>query len=276
MYNRIYITTALIFLFNFCDAQYYYKDLLGSEEVRNELLVLKKANIHEVKINSFEPGGEPTEHFFCEKKINKAFNTVKLESKSSQSGESNMISKFNENAELIETYDSSEIVVTENHFTYNNNHLLTNIVSISKSNDDDFKTEIYEEHIYHYDSASHPTELQIVKNKKDTLLILFSLDENNKVSIEKDTKTAFKYYYYYDEKGRLTDIVHSNAYTQKPVADYIFEYNDFGGVTTMTAAANNAYNTMIWKYDYENGLKIKERAFSGDRKFLGKIEYSYK
>ncbi len=276
MLNRLFITTILVTIFTNCNAQYYYKDLLNGTEVKKELLALKKANIHLVKINSYEPGGDPTADFFCEKKINKDFNKVTVQSKSPESGESLMISKFDENVQLIETYDSSEIVVSENHFSYNQNHLLTNILSISKSNDDDFKTEIYEEHIYHYDSAFNPTDLQIVKNKKDTLLILFSLDENKKVSVEKDTKTAFKYYYYYDEKERITDIVHSNAYTQKPVVDYVFEYNTNGEIVTMTSAANNPYNTLIWKYDYENGLRVKERAFSGDQKFLGKIEYSYK
>jgi hypothetical protein len=43
-----------------------------------------------------------------------------------------------------------------------------------------------------------------VKNKYDSTTILFSADENNNISIEKDTKSGSKYYYYYDAKNRLT------------------------------------------------------------------------
>jgi hypothetical protein len=256
-------------------AQYFYKDILTNKEIRKEFEKLKSANIHDIKIKSFEPGGEPTEDFLCEKKISKDYLTIQLTTKSSESGESIMTSHCDKTGKLLKTYDSSDIVVTENKLIYDSMERLTQIVSQSRSNDDDFKNEITEEHLYSYGANANPIGLTIIKNYKDTNIILFYLDDQNRISIEKDTKTAFKYYYYYDIAGRLTDIVHSNAYTQQPVADYIFEYNTEGELSGMTNSVGNANNTLIWKYDYENGLRIKERAFNADKKFLGKVEYEY-
>ena len=60
------------------------------------------------------------------------------------------------------------------------------------------------------------------------------------------------------------------------MADYIFEYNAEGEVSGITNSVGNANNTLIWKYDYENGLRIKERAFNAEKKFIGKVEYEYR
>jgi hypothetical protein len=269
----------LICLFCFCSlaihAQYYYKDIISNKEIQKENQKIKTANIHQIKIKSYEPGGETTEDFFCEKKYSKDYRSVQLTTKTPETGASTMISKYDTCGYLLETYDSSELVVTQNKMLYDSLSRLTKIVSVSKSHDEDFISEIIEEHLYTYDEGTNPKSLVIIKNQKDTNLILFYLDENNRLSIEKDTKTAFKYYYYYDQSGRLTDIVHSNAYTQQPIADYIFDYQADGELAGMTNAVGNKNNTLIWRYDYENGLRIKERAFNADKKFLGKVEYEY-
>jgi hypothetical protein len=115
----------------------------------------------------------------------------------------------------------------------------------------------------------------MIKNNLDTTVILFSTDEFGNVILEKDTKTAAKYYYYYDAKNRLTDVVHTNERTQKPVADYIIDYNSENQMETLKTSESENGNFLIWKYDYENKLRIKERVFSKNEKFMGKIEYQY-
>lgn len=267
--------TLLCFFSTALHAQYYYKDIFSNNEIQKENQKIKTANIREIKIKSYEPGGELTEDFLCEKKFSKDYKKIQLTIKSPESGASIMINQCDVNGYLMETYDSSELVVTQNKMLYDSLSRLTRIVSVSKSNDDDFTNEIIEEHFYTYDEGVNPKSLTIIKNHKDTTQVLFYLDENNRLSIEKDTKTAFKYYYYYDQSGRLTDIVHANTYTQQPVADYIFEYQADGELAGMTNAVGNKNNTLIWRYDYENGWRIKERAFSADKKFLGKVEYEY-
>ena len=49
---------------------------------------------------------------------------------------------------------------------------------------------------------------------------LFSLDENKNVTIEKNSETGDLYYYYYDAKNRLTDIVHKYQQQKKINTDY--------------------------------------------------------
>ena len=115
-----------------------------------------------------------------------------------------------------------------------------------------------------------------IKNLNDSSVIMFSNDENNNVGIEKNTKTGDTYYYYYDGKKRITDVVRLNQFSQKMLPDYIFEYNNAGLVTQMTTTEEGSSYYYIWRYTYENGLRVKEKCFSKDRKLLGSIEYEYK
>ncbi|MBK9533501.1 MAG: hypothetical protein IPO42_17265 [Chitinophagaceae bacterium] len=115
-----------------------------------------------------------------------------------------------------------------------------------------------------------------IKNGRDTSLILFSPDEKNNVSIEKDTKSGTTYYYYYDSKNRLTDVVHMNPFTQKMLPDYVFEYNNAGLITQMTSTEEGGSYYYIWKYTYSNGLRVREKCYSKERRLLGTIEYEYK
>ena len=119
--------------------------------------------------------------------------------------------------------------------------------------------------------------MQRVKNRRDTVLILFAMDEHGNVAIEKDTRTGSKYYYYYDAKNRITDIVQENDLKLRPVPDYLFEYNNSQGLMSqMVATEEGGNNYYVWKYMYENGLRTAENCFTKERKLMGRIEYEYK
>ena len=113
-------------------------------------------------------------------------------------------------------------------------------------------------------------------NYKDTTPILFSKDENGNISIEKDTRSGYKYYYYYDAKSRLTDIVHRSEYKEQLVPDYMFEYNSEGNLGQMVSTEEGGSYYFIWKYEYQNGMRKKEQCFSKERRLLGYLEYEYK
>ena len=115
-----------------------------------------------------------------------------------------------------------------------------------------------------------------VKGAADSTVFVFLPDENNNVSIEKNTKTGDTYYYYYDTKNRITDVVRMNNYNQKMLPDYIFEYNAAGLITQMTATEEGGSYYFIWKYTYDNGLRIKEKCYSKEKRLMGTIEYEYK
>ena len=44
----------------------------------------------------------------------------------------------------------------------------------------------------------------------------------------------------------------------------------------MTALEEGSKSFYVWKYSYENGLRVKERCFTDERKLMGSIEYEYK
>jgi hypothetical protein len=257
-------------------AQFLYRDLISVEQANEEMATYKKAGIKNIKIKSLEANGEESEDFFCEKKISKDFLKTSLYTRTGNEGKSLMESFFNKQGLLIKTYDSSEIVVSRNEFFYDNNNRLSSTLSYSKSNDDDFVNEITEAHVYRYNEDGIPVSMLRIKNQTDTIIILFSPDENNNVGIEKETKNGSKYYYYYDENKRLTDVVHTNEFKQKLVADYVFEYNEEGKISSMTTTEDGNDNFTVWKYDYENHLKVKERIFDRNGMLLGKIIYEYK
>ena len=256
-------------------SQYYYKDFIGSKQAAADMAAYKKAGVTSIKVKSFEPTGEESEDFFCEKKLTKDYKKSSLFTRSELSGKSLMVSYFNNNGLLIKTYDSSESAVKTNEFEYDEDNRLIKATSNSKSNDDDFVNEIIEEHLYNYTGEFMPSSMTRIKNKHDSLTILFSLDESGYIAVEKDTKNASKYYYYYNQNG-ITDIVHMNEFKNKLIADYLFEYDDHNQISQMTTTEEGTNNYFVWKYTYENNLKKKENLFSKDGILLGSIEYEYK
>jgi hypothetical protein len=265
----------LLFSGKMVTAQYYYKDLVSNQQVVADMKAYREHKVKSIKINSFESDGQPSEGFYCEKKLAKDYRSSAFFTKSDMAGNSKLETYFNENGQLLSTYDSSMMAASSNLYGYDEKGRIISIVSAARSRDEDYVTEMQEQHLYSYDESGYLKQMLKIKNSSDTLLILLSLDENNNVSIEKDTRTGAKYYYYYDGKNRLTDVVHVSEYTQQLVADYIFEYNSANQVTQMITTEAGGKNLYIWKYRYEDGLRAEERMVSKDRKLLGSITYTY-
>ncbi len=257
------------------NAQYYYKDIVSSKQITADLNAYKENKIRKIAIKSFEDNGEESEGFFCEKKLSKNYKTSSLFTRSNFSYASLFTATYDDAGKILSTYDSSALSVTEIRYSYNSNNQITNILSSIQSINEDFNNGITEEHIYTYEKDTL-VEMKKVKNGKDTLTILFGTDEKGNVIVEKDTKNGTKYYYFYDTKNRLTDIVPETEYTKDLKPDYIFEYNNAGLITQMTAVEEGSSHYFIWKYSYDNGLRTKERCISDERKLMGSIEYSYK
>jgi hypothetical protein len=258
-------------------AQYYYKDILSNKQLLADMAAYKQNKIKTININSFEDDGSPSEGFFCQKKFSNNYTKASLFTRSNVTAASLVIASFNNNGLLEKTYDSSNISVTTNLYSYDFMDRIHSIVSAIRSQDDDFSNEIREEHIYQYNETGQAEKMTRIKNNTDSTVILFALDENDNVGIEKDTKSGTKYYYYYDAKRKITDIVQQNDFKAGMVPDYVFEYNNnLGLLSQMTTSEEGGNNYFIWKYTYENGLRVKEKCFNKERKLMGSIEYEYK
>jgi len=257
------------------DAQYYYKDIISNQQLVAEMAQLKEQKIRSVKVTSFEDDGSLSEGFICEKKISRNYRSVEMFTRSNSTAPSLFTSRFNSHGMLEETLDSSEISTNNIRVTYDEQSRVSRIYSLIRSSDDDFTSEIAEEHIYQYGTDGLPVKMIRVKNNTDSSVILFSPDEKKNIAIEKDTKSGNTYYYYYDSKNRLTDVVRLNPFNQKMLPDYMFEYNNLGQITQMTSTEEGGSYYFIWKYTYNNGLRIREKCYSKEKRLMGTLEYAY-
>jgi hypothetical protein len=257
-------------------SQFYYKDFISSSLASSDQAGYKKAEVRNIKLNSFEGNGAPSEDFFCEKRISKDYKKSTLYTRIGLTGKQMLENNFNHSGQLISTYDSSEFSVTKTLFNYNENGKLLSTYSTLRSNDDDFVNEVKEVHLYHYDPEGKLSDMIRIKNDSDSSIISFSSDEHQNIGVEKDTRTGMIYYYYYDASGHMTDVTHFNESSNKMVADYLYEYNGDGQIIQLTTTEAGADNFVVWKYKYENGLRKAERLFDKDGFLIGKIEYEYK
>lgn len=274
----IKIVAALLFGFlfmNSANAQYYFKDLVSNGQAGADMATYKEKKVRTIKIKSFEDDGSPSDGFFGERRISKDYKKSELFIRTNVSGASLLTTMFNEKGKLISSNDSSDIATTKTIYEYDDQERIKKITTSLRSSDDDFVNEILEEHIYIYEDEYLPSKMIRVKNRHDSITTLFLHDENNNISIEKDTKSGSKYYYYYDEKSRLTDIAHSNEFKPKLLADYLFEYNPAGVLTQMTTTEEGGNYYYIWKYTYDNGMRLTEKCYSNEKRLMGSIQYEY-
>ncbi len=259
-------------------AQYYYKDLVSNKQAQVEKSVLQQQKIRAIEVHSFEGDKSPSEGFFCEKKISKDYRRMETYTRSYTTGKALLTSYYNEKEQLIQSTDSSDLIVSTSLYTYNSEGDIFSIVSNSHSADEDFTTALKEEHQYKYSDKKQPVQMLRIKNNKDSALVDFILDEHGNVSDEIEPgKNGLHYYYYYDNKNRLTDIVKFNVVLGKLIPDFTFEYNSSNQVTQMVAVEEGVHqNYYTWKYVYNDGVKIIEKCFSKENDLLGYFEYEYK
>jgi hypothetical protein len=135
-----------------------------------------------------------------------------------------------------------------------------------------------EEHLWEYNNGK-PFRMLRIKNKIDTSIVTFKLDEKGNVSEERSIRkgiTSDPVYYYYDSNNRLTDIVRFNNKAKRLLPEYMFEYSPANQVIQKITVPGNGSNYLIWRYQYDNrGLRIKEAIYDKYKQLSGKIEYQY-
>lgn len=277
---HIYIP-IILFLFltpSPADAQYFYKDIWNNQQLTEEFSILKNENLKTVKINSFEDDGEPSEGFYCEKKINKNYSQSEMISKSYITGQSLLVSDYNRDGRVVKTRDETPNTTSITTYEYDEkgNPALVRIVTKGDGENDS----ITETHEYSYDGEGRLVKMGRKKNDVPVSTIRFVNDENGKVieeNVEGTSTTDKKYFYYYDDKNRLTDVVHFNERAGRLLPDYIYEYNSANQPIQMISTAVGGDNYFIWRYSYnDKKLRKTEKCFSKEKRLLGRIAYEYK
>lgn len=256
-------------------AQYYYKDIVGSHESNELVRNYLNNKVKKVVLVSYDADGTRNndlvvnQEFFA--KAQKMLTTT-----GTGTSVSWLTSYFNEQGLVIKTVDSSITLVTLSTYQYNADHLLTSLYTRSADTSGHFVQT--EEHHWEY-LGSKPVKMIKVKNGKPTELVLFKLDEKGHVIEEQSTvngRGGEPVQYFYDEEGRLTDVVRYNAKAKKLLPEYLFEYSPSNQVIQKITVPSNSSNYLIWRYQYDNkGLKVREAIFDKQKQLNGKIEYQY-
>lgn len=270
---------AVIFVVCFCTtsfSQYYYNDIISNQLTNKQQKLLLQNKINKVKIINKDADETLVEGFLVEQKIN-ADATEIITITTSQSGAKSTFIAIYNSGKVTQTTDDNTGVQTTTTFVYLDDGKLNSVESYSK--DTFMNSYMQEQHIWKYNTKNQPQQMLRIKNQKDTTMVNFVYDEKGLVAAEtwiRKGKPIENYYYYYNEKGSLTDIARYNNRLQKIIPDFIFEYDQQGNLlqTTQVKPASNDYTK--WKYFYNaNGLKQKEICYDKKKQILGILEYTY-
>lgn len=259
------------------NAQYFYKDIWNTQQLIKEFSILKNENIRTVSIKSFENDDTPSEGFFCEKRIDKNYYRTQTVSRSFTTPQSELISIYNEGGLLLKNIDSTENSYNRTEYEYDKAKL--KLIKFFTRADDD-SGGITESREYFYNANGKPEKMIRKKNNAEVLTVNFTADEKGNIIEEQELikgAPGKKYLYYYDDKNRLTDVVHFNERAQRLLPDYIYEYNQLGQIKKMIATEEGSSNYFIWQYTYnDRKLRETETCLSKDKRVLGSIAYQYK
>ena len=257
-------------------SQFYYKDLIVTQELQKKHQAYRKNSVRAVDYASFDANNQPIEGFTCQQTVAPDFSMIRTVTKTTLSGTSESAAYFNQKGQLIRTTDTADGNKTNTDYRYDANNRLTVINSISTSPGN---TSNQEQHIWEYNDKGQPNKAYKIKNCTDTTYISFVLDEQGNVAEEKSVRNNVALpvvYYYYDEDNQLTDIVRYNNKARRLLPDYIFEYED-DRVGSMLVAEEGTGDYQKWYYSYDdNGLKLQDACYSKTKVLIGRVEYKYK
>jgi YD repeat-containing protein len=268
---------SIILLSSFpANAQYYYKDILNTLQLNKEFSILKEQQIKNIKLKSFEDNDEPSEGFFCEKKINKNYTQSEMISKSYITGQSLLVTEYNTDGRITKTINTTPTTNNITQYEYDSKGRLTALRTITSADADSIQ--ITETHEYIYNDEGKPVKMLRKKNNQLLSTITFVADDKGNI-VEEDAEgnsSDKKYFYYYDDKNLLTDVVHYNEVAKRLLPDYMFEYNAINEPKQMISIDESGRNYFIWKYAY-NDKKLPEiqKCYSKEKRLLGTIEYEY-
>jgi len=258
-------------------AQYYYNDIVGTMETNKQMQIFLANKVRMVVATGFDQNGVKATDYAEVQEIKENGRALKFSSRVNNNYGS-YYNRFDASGRLISITDSSTTVQSITTYQYDAAGRIVKVENTVKDTANDFnQTEI---HQYYYRSDGKLDRMWRSINNSDSLEIRFTVDEEGNISDERTFRRGVEngtVYYYYDDKGRLTDVVRYNTKYKKLLPDMMFEFDDKNNVIqkiTTTSSLHMGY--LIWRYVYNaNGLKTKEALFNDNKEMTGKIEYAY-
>lgn len=278
MYKPVLFFISCIF-FQSSFAQYFFQDIITANNTSNNFRLLKANKVKSVHATSIEPDGSETENFGIAQTVEAARQTLTTITTSGMTGTSKLVTTFNAKDQPVKLVDSSTNTVNTVSYSYDDAGRLLFLSSNSHEPEDTNHYSIQEDHQFFYDTNGQLIKMLKIENKYDTVTVVFVPTENGLPGEEKwykKNRNVETWYYYYDDKKQLTDIVRYNTIAKKMLPDYVFEYNAGGQLSqqTVVQAGTNFYR--LWLYEYkDNGLKKAETVFNKGKEQDGRILYEY-
>jgi YD repeat-containing protein len=257
--------------------QYYYKDIVSHAQNQAKFSRFKKWKVSSVSVTSYEAAGEPSEGFRFNQQINNGYTQAKTVMEMPFSGRMSLTNFYNAQGQLYRTTDSGYQTYTVYEYGYDSLQRLTTIIQQAQAIGD--KTRTTETHRWTYDLNGVLQKMVRIKGTTDSSTIQLVTDAEGKVLEEftvADGKPGEKTYYYYDEKGRLTDIVRYNERAGKLLPDMMFDYYDNGLPRQMVSREPGSFVQSTWIYLYdEKELVTEEKFYNAQKKLAGRMAYQY-
>jgi YD repeat-containing protein len=275
--KRLLLLVVIMFAAAQVQSQFYYLDIIGTKQTNQQYKLIRANQLKHISATSYEGNNQPSKDFFLDQTVENDARQIVTRSASVGNAPSYFISYYNNNR-LVKTVDSGRNAINTVEYNYDNAGRVLSINSISK--DFDGTSINTETHTWTYNERGLPVTMLQVKNRLDTTNASFKYDEQDNVGEEvwkKNNRIIETYFYYYNPKKQLTDVVRYSRKAKAMLPDYMLEYDNSGRITQMTQTQATSANYLIWKYMYnELGMKDKEYVFNKRKELLGRIEYSYK
>lgn len=272
----IFLSLAFVLAITHVSAQYYYNDILNTRKLNEDYAAFQKAGNHLVALKSFEDDDSPSEGFFCEKKFSNDYSASSMISKSYITGESVLNSTY-EKGKIVKVVNETPTTMNTTIYTYDSSGNLASISTATFGNAD--SATFTEVRSYNYGANGMPLQMKKYKNGNLVSIIDFKVDEHGNMIEEtpQNENEGRKFYYYYDDLNRLTDIVHYHEMAKKLLPDFMFHYDEQGALAQMISVDETASNYFIWKYAYTPaGLPEIQKCYSKEKRLLGTIQYEYR
>jgi hypothetical protein len=274
--KKLFSAGVLLLIVSQSIGQYYYSDIIGTQQTNQQYKTLIAHQLKKISATSYEGNNQPTSDFLLDQVIDNNKQQVITRSKTPTNGESYFISTYLHNR-LSKTVDSSNSAINTVQYQYEKDGKIKSISSINKDFDGTLRSN--EVHTWFYNTVGQPEKMLRIKNNVDTTYVSFTHDEAGNIAEEtwkRKNRTIETYYYYYNQKNQITDIVRYSKKAKRMLPDFILEYDEKGRVMQMTQNQSASANYLVWRYVYNTkGLKEKEMVYNKQKEFLGKIEYNY-
>jgi len=257
-------------------AQYYYKDIVITQQTMEKWKLYKANKVRSVKLISYEGDGRPTEGFEGAQDVNDDFSRVVTYTHTNMSDPTQLVAYYDASGWLKKTVDTSDTYLSTTEYEYDQKG---HILSISNSSlETDNQLINTEKHIWQYNPQGNPVSMLKIKGGRDTTYIRFTSDDKGNITQEDAVHNheSLPSVYYYYAGHQLTDIVRYNEKAARLLPDYMFEYDGSGRLSSMLFVQSGTNDYQKWLYEYTSGgLRGVDNCYNKRKELLGKIEYQY-